>query len=711
MALNLDTIGKKIGPITKDYTWKDVVLYALGVGAGFEDLEYCYEDRLKVIPSFSIGSSFDFLAAVGMDSGANLAGILHGEQDIIFHDTIPVEGSLTSEGTITHIYDKGEGKGALVVAEADTFHDNGEKLFTNVFTLFCRLDGGFDGEKAPAEDFQFPDRDPDFVEKAGPEADAPLLYRLSGDVFQLHVDPDFAKASGFEKPIMHGLCTHGYSCRAVIKHLFPGAPERIRRFRTRFSKPLYPGVPIETRIWKIEEGLAFFQTVNAETGEVVIDRGIVEWLTPDELALREKRKGIRYDDRVAIVTGAGAGLGRVYALDLAKRGAKVVVNDLGGARDGSGDGSAKVADEVVKEIQALGGEAVSSYDSVATPEGGQAIVDKAMEAFGRVDILVNNAGILRDGTFVKMEPASWDQVRSVHLDGAYNVTRPAFLKMKEAGYGRVVMTTSAAGLFGNFGQANYSAAKMGLVGLMNTLNIEGGKYDIKVNAVAPLAGTRLTEDVLPEDLFERTKSEYVAPIVLFLCSEKCPDSGSIYTAGMGHFARAAMVQGPGAVAAEEGVLPSAEAVAKNIKKIASLEGAEEFGNAMESLNPAMEAFKPKKKPPKDTGGGGGGLTVATVFGKMPEVFNADKAAGVDVVFQYKIDGPGGGEWYVTIKDGTCEVAEGAHSSPTTTIIMGEEDFIGLMEGKVNAMKAYTTGKLKIEGDLMKSQLIEKLFTF
>ncbi|NOZ02848.1 MAG: SDR family NAD(P)-dependent oxidoreductase [Deltaproteobacteria bacterium] len=595
MALNLETIGKRIGPMTRVYTWRDVVLYALGVGAGFDELEYCYEDRLKVIPSFSVGSIFDFLAAAGLDSGANLAGILHGEQDIIFHDTIPVEGTLTTEGAITHMYDKGEGKGALVIAEADTFHDNGRKLFTNIFTLFCRLDGGFGGEPAPKEDFQFPEREPDFVEKAAPQPGQPLLYRLSGDVFQLHVDPDFAKASGFAKPIMHGLCTHGYACRAVIKHLFPGEPERIRRFRTRFSKALYPGVPIETRIWKVEEGRALFRVVNGETGEVVIDRGIAEWLTPEELALRERSKGIRFDERVAIVTGAGAGLGRAYALDLAKRGAKVVVNDLGGARDGSGEGSTRVADEVVNEIVAAGGEAVASYDSVATVEGGEAIVAKAMDTWGRVDILINNAGILRDGTFVKMTPENWEQVKSVHLDGAFNVTRPAFVKMKEAGYGRIVVTTSAAGLFGNFGQANYSAAKMGLVGLMNSLEIEGAKYGIQVNAVAPLAGTRLTEDVLPEDLYERTRVEYVTPLVLYLCSEKCGDSGGIYTAGMGHFARAAVVQGPGAVAADEGAIPTAEAVAKNMKKIASIEGAGEFANAMESLAPAMEAFKPGKE--------------------------------------------------------------------------------------------------------------------
>ena len=277
MALNLDAIGRKIGPVTKDYTWKDLVLYALGVGAGFEELDYCFEHQLKVVPSFSIASVFEFLAEVGMSSNADLSGVLHGEQDIVFHNPIPSEGTLTTEGTLTNMFDKGADKGALVVAEAETYHSNGQKLFTNYFTLFCRKDGGFGGEPGPSESVEFPDRKPDFEEQALPTPDQPLLYRLSGDIFQLHADPEFAKASGFEKPIMHGLCTHGYACRAVIKHLFPGEPERMSRFKVRFSKTLYPGIPIITQIWIMEEGKAYFRTINAENNDVVIDGGIVEW--------------------------------------------------------------------------------------------------------------------------------------------------------------------------------------------------------------------------------------------------------------------------------------------------------------------------------------------------------------------------------------------------------------------------------------------------
>ena len=708
MALNLSSIGKRIGPLTREYSWKDVVLYALGVGAGFDDLEYCYENRLKIIPSFSIATVYEFLAEAAINSNADLSGILHGEQDIIFHSSIPTDGKLTTEGAITHIYDKGAQTGALVVAEADTYHSNGRKIFTNIFTLFSRRDGGFGGQDAPQELVEFPERAPDFEEENRPSEDQPLLYRLSGDIFQLHVDPDFAIASGFQRPIMHGLCTHGYACRAVIKRLFPGKPECMTRFRTRFSKPLYPGVPIKTQIWKIDEGKAYFRTINAETGEIAIDRGLVEWTTPEEAEKRSREGWIRFDGRVAVVTGAGAGLGRAYALELARRGAKVVVNDLGGARDGSGLGSASAADKVVEEIRAAGGEAVASYDSVSSPEGALAIVNKAIEAYGRLDILINNAGILRDKTLVRMEPDDWSAVMSVHLDGAYNVSRPAFLKMRENGYGRIVLTSSASGLYGNFGQTNYGAAKLALVGFMNTLKIEGEKHDIKVNTIAPTARTRLTEDVLPPDLADRLKPEFVAPLVLYLCSEQCPVNGAIYNAGMGYYNRAALMTGS-AVRLGGGIeVPTPEDVAKNIDKICSLDSATEYHDALTALGklvepgPAQPVSQPEVR--KE-------LTVKDIFDRITESFQPDKAAGVDVVFQYRISGPGGGDWNVSVRNGVCEKSQGIHTNPTTTILMSDQDFLSMISGKLNAMQAYTSGKLKIEGDLMKSQLIQKLFKF
>jgi len=306
MALDLSAIGKKIGPISHTYDWKDVVLYALGVGAGADELAYVYENQLQVIPSFAVISIYNFLTEFVTRSGVNLAGILHGEHELILHHPIPAEGgALISEAQINAIYDKGAAKGALVIGQIDTYHEQGHKLFTNIATLFSRLDGGFGGEPGPKETFAFPEREPDFEELAQPSVDQPLIYRLSGDTFALHVDPDFARMSGFERPIMHGLCTHGYACRAVIKHLFPGEAGRLTRFRNRFSGVLYPGVPIKTQIWQVGEGEALFRTINAETGEVVLDRGVVEWMGREEAARRAQVTGIRFDGQVAIVTGAG----------------------------------------------------------------------------------------------------------------------------------------------------------------------------------------------------------------------------------------------------------------------------------------------------------------------------------------------------------------------------------------------------------------------
>jgi acyl dehydratase len=219
MALNMDAIGKPIGPMQRDYTWKDAALYALGVGAGFSELDYCYEKNLKVIPSFSIAMIFDFLSQATIASGVNLAGILHGEQELIFHNPIPPEGTLITTGKIVDYYDKGKDKGALIVARSDTVHDSGKKLFTNVVTVFGRLDGGFGGKDRKKAPVEFPDREPDFVVEAFPSPDQPLLYRLSGDIFHLHVDPEFARMAGFDRPIMHGLCTHGFACRALIASL------------------------------------------------------------------------------------------------------------------------------------------------------------------------------------------------------------------------------------------------------------------------------------------------------------------------------------------------------------------------------------------------------------------------------------------------------------------------------------------------------------
>jgi 3-hydroxy-3-methylglutaryl CoA synthase/NAD(P)-dependent dehydrogenase (short-subunit alcohol dehydrogenase family)/putative sterol carrier protein len=439
------------------------------------------------------------------------------------------------------------------------------------------------------------------------------------------------------------------------------------------------------------------------------ERGFVNYFwkaAPVPGAAAEMDK-INYNDRVAIVTGAGGGLGRVYALELAKRGAKVVVNDLGGSRDGSGKGSASPADKVVKEIQELGSKAVANYDNVATPEGGESIVKSALDAFGRVDILINNAGILRDKSFIKQDPDNWQAVLDVHLNGAYNVTRPAFKFMKENGFGRIVMTTSAAGLYGNFGQTNYSAAKLGLVGLMNTLKIEGAKYDIKVNTIAPLAASRLTEDIMPPDMFDKMKPEFVSPMVLYLCSDECKDSGQVFNAGLGYFNRAAVYTGKGVQLGDQENTPTPEMIHENFEKINDMEGAKE----MADLNTAIFALvaPPSDDEPADSGDADGDLDPKAIFEMMPDAFNADAAGGVDVVFQYIVSGPKGGDWIVSVKDGQCKVEPGTAGKPTCTLKIGDENFVKLITGALDPMQAFSSGKLAIEGDVMKSQLIGKLF--
>lgn len=275
-------------------------------------------------------------------------------------------------------------------------------------------------------------------------------------------------------------------------------------------------------------------------------------------------------DRVIVVTGAGGGLGREYALTLAREGASVVVNDLGGSRDGTGAGSA-MADHVVAEIKEAGGRAAANYDSVAEPEGAANIIKTALDEFGAVHGVVSNAGILRDGTFHKMTFENWDAVLKVHLYGGYNVIRAAWPHFREQSYGRVVVATSTSGLFGNFGQANYGAAKLGLVGMINTLAQEGAKYNIHTNAIAPIAATRMTEDILPKEVLEKLTPEFVAPVVAYLCTEECPDTAAVYVAGGGKVQRVALFQNEGTTFDNP---PSVEDIASHWGEISDLSNAQ-----------------------------------------------------------------------------------------------------------------------------------------
>ena len=274
---------------------------------------------------------------------------------------------------------------------------------------------------------------------------------------------------------------------------------------------------------------------------------------------------LRFAGRVAIITGAGGGLGRSHALELARRGAHILVNDPGSALDGSGS-STFAADRVVEEITALGGIAAPNHESVATAQGGQAIVQAALTAFGRLDVLVNNAGILRDKAFHHMDDTMIDAVIDVHLKGALYVSAPAYRVMREQGYGRIVNTSSASGLFGNFGQANYGAAKAGLAGLTRVLAIEGAGHGIKVNAIAPVASTRMTQDVLG-DLAAKVSPESVSPLVAYLAHEECSVNGNLYSVAGGRIARIFVAETHGVVLPEN----TAEAIRANLSLIDQLD--------------------------------------------------------------------------------------------------------------------------------------------
>lgn len=295
---------------------------------------------------------------------------------------------------------------------------------------------------------------------------------------------------------------------------------------------------------------------------------------------------IRFDNRVAIVTGAGNGLGRAHALLLASRGAKVVVNDPGGAVDGKGGGHA-AADKVVDEIKKAGGQAVASYDSVADAKAAANIVKTAVNSFGTVDIVVNNAGVLRDKTFHNMTVEDFDFVVKVHFLGTAYVTRAAWPILRAKAYGRVVVTSSNSGIYGNFGQSNYAGAKLAVVGFMNALRLEGQKYNIMVNALAPVAGTRMTESLMTPEVLEKLRPEYVSPMVAYLCSEQCQRTGEIWSAGAGYFARIEYREAPGVRI--QGRAPTIEDVEGNIDKIADLSTNKVYRTSSEEVQAVVGA--------------------------------------------------------------------------------------------------------------------------
>jgi NAD(P)-dependent dehydrogenase (short-subunit alcohol dehydrogenase family) len=286
---------------------------------------------------------------------------------------------------------------------------------------------------------------------------------------------------------------------------------------------------------------------------------------------------IRFDGKVAIVTGAGGGLGRQHALELARRGAKVLVNDLGGSVDGSG-GSSEAAQKVVEEIKAFGGEAIANGSSVTDDAGVAHMVKQAMDAWGRIDILIANAGILRDKTLSKMELADFELVMQVHVFGTFKPIKAVWDIMKAQNYGRIVVTTSSSGMYGNFGQSNYGAAKMAVLGLMNTLKLEGAKNDVKINAISPVAATRMTEGLMPPEVLAKLAPEYVTPGVVYLCSDEAP-TGAILTAGAGAFALSRIYETEGVYLGEGGL--SAEEVRDSWDKITDEAGQKAYFNGGE----------------------------------------------------------------------------------------------------------------------------------
>ncbi|CAJ0567571.1 unnamed protein product, partial [Mesorhabditis spiculigera] len=425
---------------------------------------------------------------------------------------------------------------------------------------------------------------------------------------------------------------------------------------------------------------------------------------------------LRYDGKVAIVTGAGGGLGKTYALELAKRGCKVVVNDLGGDRHGTSS-STSMADKVVQEIKSAGGQAVANYDSV---EFGDKIVKTAIDSFGRIDIVINNAGILRDVSLLKMQDVDWDLIYKVHVKGAYSVTKAAWPYMRDQKYGRIIVTSSNAAIYGNFGQTNYSSAKSALIGFANALAKEGEKYNIKANTLVPTAGSRLTQTVMPEDLVNALKPEYVTPLTLYMVHESFPETGRVFEAGAGWYGQLLYYRSNGKVVPHASV----EDVAKNWEQITDMKGAHSLSFMKDATAHLMDALAAQEEEERENGtsGGSGGsddfpsdIRSSALFREMNEGVQKEPhlVKNVKAIILYSItDGKDElGKFTLDFKSANPSVYYGdvkGGEKATTTVTVSDNDFTEIAAGTLNPQKAFMSGKLKVKGNIMLLQKLQGL---
>ena len=424
---------------------------------------------------------------------------------------------------------------------------------------------------------------------------------------------------------------------------------------------------------------------------------------------------VRFDGKVAIVTGAGNGLGRTYALLLASKGAKVVVNDLGGSVKGEQAGAQKhPADAVVDEIKAAGGQAVANKDSV---EYGDKIVKTAVDAFGTVDIVINNAGILRDISFQKMKELDWDLIMKVHLKGAFSVTRAAWNIMREKNYGRIVNTGSNAGIFGAFGQVNYSTAKLGLWGFTQSLAKEGLKRNIRVNCIAPLAGTRMTETVMPAEVVAALKPDFVAPFTCWLVSDQCQETGGLYEVGAGYIAKQRWQQSAGVQFDVDNL--KLEDIRDKWAQVNQYEtGATNPDSNQQMMATVMNNIEAKQQAKAAAAAAAApaakksstGLKSEGIFGMMAAYLEGghgkDLIPKVDSVFGFQITTKKGAKpsliYEIDLKNGQGHCKEGKPANADATFTMTDDDFEKVCLGKLNPQIAFMQGKMKISGHMGKA---------